>query len=123
MQKGHPEFNSPIILLHEVDGFVVTIETKTGEIYRGVLQGSEDTMNCELSNVTVTDSEGVESHMDSVYIRGSSILFIVVPEMFSNSPLFVGDDRKTHGHADGYAGNLRDKQFARQVYYQIMRNQ
>lgn len=39
----------PIKLIHEAEGHVVTIELKNGEIYRGLLQESEDTMNCKLN--------------------------------------------------------------------------
>lgn len=104
----HPEFGIPITLLHETDGFVVTIETKTGEMYKGTLSCSEDTMNCELTNVTVTNTDGVESHADTVYIRGSNILFIVIPDMFANAPVLVEKERTIKGHANGYAGNLRE---------------
>ena len=38
----------PIKLLHEGEGHVVTVEMKTGEIYRGLLSEAEDTMNCQL---------------------------------------------------------------------------
>ena len=109
--SDHVEFGVPIILLHEADGFTVTIELKTGELYRGILEGSEDTMNCELKDVTYTNLDGVDTHLDSVYIRGSSILFIVVPDMLANSPIFL-DQRKVRGNADGYAGVLRDRSYA-----------
>lgn len=39
----------PIKLIHEAEGHIVTIELKNGEIYRGLLQESEDTMNCKLN--------------------------------------------------------------------------
>ena len=38
----------PIKLLHEAEGHVVTVELKTGEAYRGLLEESEDTMNCRM---------------------------------------------------------------------------
>ena len=38
----------PIKLLLDAEGHVVTVELKNGEIYRGVLQEVEDTMNCQL---------------------------------------------------------------------------
>lgn len=38
----------PIMLLHEAEGHTVVVELKTGEIYRGLLEESEDTMNCRL---------------------------------------------------------------------------
>ena len=39
----------PIKLLHEAEGHVVTVELKSGETYRGMLEESEDTMNCRLT--------------------------------------------------------------------------
>jgi small nuclear ribonucleoprotein D3 len=113
--RANTQFGVPLTLLHEADGFVVTIELKSGELYQGTLEGSEDTMNCHLKDVTFTNSSGVDSHLDSVYIRGSSILFIVVPDMFANAPMFLDQNRKVRGHAQGYAGNLRDKGLASKV--------
>lgn len=107
MNRAHPEFSPITILLHEADGFVVTVETKQGELYRGTLIGSEDTMNVEMHDVTFTNSRGEDSHMDKVYIRGSNIVFFILPDMLANSPMFV-DEKKVKGHANGYAGNLRD---------------
>ena len=103
--------------MHEVDGFNVTIELKTGELYSGTLEGSEDTWNCHLTNVTYTNLDGIETHLESVYIRGSNILFMSIPEMFANAPAFQGELKKGRGHADGYAGNLRDKSIASQLRY------
>ena len=39
----------PIKLLHEAESHLITVELKTGETYRGVLQEAEDTMNCRLT--------------------------------------------------------------------------
>lgn len=39
----------PIKLLHEAETHLITVELKTGETYRGVLQEAEDTMNCRLT--------------------------------------------------------------------------
>jgi len=36
----------PIILLHDGEGSIVTVELKTGELIRGYLEDSEDNMNC-----------------------------------------------------------------------------
>ena len=35
----------PIILLHDGEGTIVTVELKNGEMYRGYLEDSEDNMN------------------------------------------------------------------------------
>jgi small nuclear ribonucleoprotein D3 len=48
----------PIKLLHESVGHVVSIELKTGELYRGYLVNAEDMMNCLMETVTVTARDG-----------------------------------------------------------------
>jgi small nuclear ribonucleoprotein (snRNP)-like protein len=51
----------PIKVLHEAVGHTVTIELKTGEVYRGTLQFTEDNMNSQLSGITF-----VHVHLASV---------------------------------------------------------
>ncbi|GLE10558.1 hypothetical protein PINS_up022704 [Pythium insidiosum] len=70
----------PIALLHEGEGRVVTIELKNGEIYRGLLSESEDSMNCQLSDVVLTQRDGQKSKLELVYVRGSQIKLIILPE-------------------------------------------
>jgi small nuclear ribonucleoprotein (snRNP)-like protein len=48
----------PVKVLHESEGHTVTVELKTGELYRGQLDSSEDTMNVALSNVVHTGRDG-----------------------------------------------------------------
>lgn len=38
----------PIKLLHEGEGHSVTVELKSGDIYKGLLVEAEETMNCQL---------------------------------------------------------------------------
>ena len=40
----------PVKLIHEAENHVVTIELKSGELYRGTLHEAEDNMNCHLTN-------------------------------------------------------------------------
>jgi small nuclear ribonucleoprotein D3 len=40
----------PVKLLHEAESHVVTIELKSGELYRGALHEAEDNMNVHLTN-------------------------------------------------------------------------
>ncbi|KAH8045200.1 U7 snRNA binding protein [Aureococcus anophagefferens] len=63
----------PIKLLHEGEGHMVTIELKNGEIYRGHLDESEETMNCLVTDVVVTARDGRVTKLENVYIRGSQI--------------------------------------------------
>ncbi len=38
----------PIILLHDAEGGIVSIETKSGSTFRGMLEDAQDSMNCTL---------------------------------------------------------------------------
>lgn len=78
----------PTKLLHESLGHIVTLELKGGQSYRGKLFDAEDNLNCSLKDVLLTSRDGKQSHLDSVYIRGSMIRFIVVPDMLQQAPMF-----------------------------------
>jgi len=56
----------PMKLLSEAETHNVTIELKGGEVYRGTLDSCEDSMNCQLSNVTHTAKDGRVSKMSAV---------------------------------------------------------
>lgn len=105
----------PISLLHEGEGRNVTIELKNGEIYRGHLEESEDSMNCQLSNVVVTQRDGQKTKMELVYVRGSQIKLIILPDILKHSPLFGKvqalkkpvDDKKRGGRKSTRGGKAR----------------
>lgn len=78
----------PTKLLHESLGHIVTLELKGGQSYRGKLFDAEDNLNCSLKEVILTARDGKQTHLDSVYIRGSMIRFIVVPDMLQQAPMF-----------------------------------
>lgn len=78
----------PVKLLNEAQGHIVSLELSTGETYRGKLVESEDNMNVQLRDVTVTGRDSKVTRMDHVFIRGSQIRFVVVPDMLQNAPLF-----------------------------------
>ncbi|KAG0171296.1 small nuclear ribonucleoprotein Sm D3 [Apophysomyces sp. BC1034] len=78
----------PIKLLHEAQGHIITLELKTGQLYRGKLLEAEDNMNIQLSEITVTARDGRVSQLDQVYIRGSHVRFFIVPDMLKNAPMF-----------------------------------
>lgn len=75
-------------LLSEAQGHIVSLELTTGETYRGKLVESEDNMNVQLRDATVTGAEGRVTRMNHVFVRGSQIRFFVVPDMLQNAPLF-----------------------------------
>ncbi|CAG9465653.1 unnamed protein product [Pedinophyceae sp. YPF-701] len=84
----------PAKLLHEATGHVVTVEMKTGEVFRGDLFSCEDNWNCQIKNCTVSGRDGRVGHLEHVYIRGSKVRLIVVPDMLKNAPMFKRIDPK-----------------------------
>lgn len=100
----------PVKLLHESLGHIITVELKTGQLYRGklaegaflllliqnktdvfilALSAAEDNLNISLKEITVTARDGRVSQLDQVYIRGSMIRFFIVPDMLQNAPMCV----------------------------------
>lgn len=78
----------PIKVLHEAEGHIITCETIMGEVYRGKLVEAEDNMNCQMSNITVTYRDGRVAQLENVFIRGSKIRFLILPDMLKNAPMF-----------------------------------
>eukprot|EP00914_Ancora_sagittata_P010966 GHVO01021437.1.p1 GENE.GHVO01021437.1~~GHVO01021437.1.p1 ORF type:complete len:134 (-),score=13.12 GHVO01021437.1:56-457(-) len=78
----------PIKVLHEAEGHIVTCETTSGEVYRGKLVEAEDNMNCQMANITVTYRDGRVAQLENVFIRGSKIRFLILPDMLKNAPMF-----------------------------------
>lgn len=77
----------PIKLLAEAQQHIVTIELTSGDTYRGKLQTNEDNMNLKLTDVVATARSGKVTHMDSVFVRGSHVSMVILPEMLQYSPV------------------------------------
>jgi len=84
----------PVKLLHEAEGHVITAELKSGEMYRGELVEAEDSWNVQLKNVTATSKDGRNSHLEHIFIRGSRVRFVIIPDMLKNAPMFKRIDPK-----------------------------
>lgn len=97
---------APIQLLFEGEGHIVTVELKNGETYRGFLVKAEETMNCQLKDVTMTAREGRVSRLEHVFLRGGTIKFIVLPEILKNAPIFkkVNSMRQTKAKGSSSSG-------------------
>ncbi|GAQ92316.1 small nuclear ribonucleoprotein D3 [Klebsormidium nitens] len=85
----------PVKLLHEAEGHVVTVEIKSGETYRGTLIEAEDNWNVQLENITHTAKDGKVGQLEHVFIRGSKVRFLIIPDMLKNAPMFKRIDPKT----------------------------
>jgi small nuclear ribonucleoprotein D3 len=86
--RGTKGVGIPTVLLHEGEGLAVTIETKSGHVYKGIMETVEDTMNTGLRDVTVTDPDGNKASMQKVFLRGSQIVFVIFPDVLKKAPMF-----------------------------------
>lgn len=75
----------PSKLLKEFLNRKVTVETNRGEVYKGILAEVEDNMSMSLSHVKITYRNGSVENMVSVYIRGSKIRLINLPDNAKDS--------------------------------------
>ena len=85
---GNNRVGIPIVVLHDAEGAVVEVETKKGELIRGLLFEAEDMMNLYIKNAVILDPSGVKRKTNQIYLRGSEILFIVLPDMLKHAPMF-----------------------------------
>lgn len=97
----------PIKVLHEAEGHIVTCETITGEVYRGKLIEAEDNMNCQMVTCSVTYRDGKVAQLENVYIRGSKIRFLILPDMLKNAPMFKRVQKGSGGAGRGKSAILR----------------
>ncbi len=101
----------PIQLLYEAEGMKVTVEMKSGEIYRGLLVNAEETMNMTISDVVRTAKNGQVSKIPTIYVRGSMVRFISLPELLKSAPIFkkVSNLKKKAEAERGFAGQKRKR--------------
>lgn len=98
----------PLKLLYEGLGHIVTIEMKSGDLYRGTLVHVEDNMNCMLEHVNATMRDGKPIALEQCYLRGSQIRFCILPDMLKNAPMFkLAANAKNRASVLGAAGNKR----------------
>jgi small nuclear ribonucleoprotein D3 len=77
----------PLKILNEGKPFIVTVETKNGKNYRGRLIHVEENMNCHLENVVFFNPNGVAKKAKRMFLRGSNLKIIVLPDLIQGGPL------------------------------------
>lgn len=86
---GNNRVGIPIVVLHDAEGAIVEVETRNGELVRGLLFEAEDMMNLYVKNASITDcGTGIKRKSNQVYIRGCEIIFIVLPDILKHAPMF-----------------------------------
>mmetsp|Transcript_8545 Transcript_8545/g.20999 ORF Transcript_8545/g.20999 Transcript_8545/m.20999 type:complete len:182 (+) Transcript_8545:52-597(+) len=85
---GNNRVGIPIVLLHDAEGGVIEVETKKGELIRGLLFEAEDTTNLYIKNAVIIGENGVKRKSNQVFVRGCEIVFIALPDMLKHAPMF-----------------------------------
>eukprot|EP01064_Diplonema_japonicum_P003998 TRINITY_DN1264_c0_g1_i1.p1 TRINITY_DN1264_c0_g1~~TRINITY_DN1264_c0_g1_i1.p1 ORF type:complete len:106 (+),score=14.13 TRINITY_DN1264_c0_g1_i1:61-378(+) len=70
----------PIRVVQEAKGAVIALETMKGEVYRGLCMEVQESLNLRLSQVKYTKRNGASCDLEQVFIRGSQIKFLVLPD-------------------------------------------
>jgi small nuclear ribonucleoprotein D3 len=91
----------PVKLIHEAIGHIITVEIRTGDVYRGDMTSAEDNWNCQLKNVLATARDGHKTHIEHIFIRGSHIRFLTIPDMLKHAPMFKRIDPKYKNNGIG----------------------
>lgn len=89
----------PIKVLHDAEGHPITVEIKTGEVFRGKLDEAEDNMNIHLSNCTKTGKDGRVTTLSNCFLRGSHVRFMILPDILKNAPFFKKIETKSQNAA------------------------
>ena len=69
----------PLMLLHGSSGRVVSVELKTGEVYRGVMIDSENNWNCLLESVVYTARVSPRVRVSNFSSVSSSFFPLLIP--------------------------------------------
>lgn len=84
-----PKVTIPQKLLQLAEGSIITIELKCRDVYRGQLVYVEDeNWNCQLKDVTLTTRKGQVKSLETAFIRGSQIHYMILPDMLKHDDMF-----------------------------------
>lgn len=97
----------PNKLLKEFLNRKLTVESSTGEVYKGILDDVEENMSMSLSEVKVTFADGNVVDMKSVYVKGSRIRLINLPDSAKDSLSSLTAFRSFRGGRGGRGGGRR----------------
>lgn len=103
----------PLKVLFDALHLPVSIEVATGEVYHGTLEELQTNMNVLLKEATKTTRKGDETKMESVFIRGSNVVFFQLPDALQTSPALlragevVSKAKDARGEGKGFASSRK----------------
>ena len=79
----------PVVLLHECEALIITVELTNGEVCRGRLTKAEDCFNLHMNDCTLTTPDAAKDRaVDKLFIRGDRVKLILCPPVLQNIPIF-----------------------------------
>ena len=70
----------PIVLLHECEALVITVELTNGEVCRGRLTKAEDCFNLHMNDCVMTTPDAAKDRtIEKLFIRGDRVKMIICP--------------------------------------------
>lgn len=73
----------------------------------------------QVSHVTVTYRDGRVAQMENVYVRGSKVRFIILPDMLRNAPMFKSKMTMGGAAGRGKSGMIRSSGAYLKLFYYI----
>lgn len=58
-------------------------------------------LSLQMANITVTNRDGRVAQLEQVYIRGSKIRFLILPDMLKNAPMLKSMKNKNQAAGAG----------------------
>ena len=80
----------PVVLLHECEALIVTVELTNGEVCRGRLTRAEDCFNLHMNDCVMTTPDAAADRIiDKLFIRGDRVKIIICPPVLASIPIFT----------------------------------
>ena len=87
---GSHSIGIPVVLLHECEALVITVELTNGEVCRGRLTRAEDCFNLHMNDcVMKTPDAAADRSIAKLFIRGDRVKMIICPSILENIPIFT----------------------------------
>lgn len=79
-RTGRPWERTLLCVIKALQGLHILVELQNDVYIRGVLDDCDDAMNVTIKDASMEDVEGNEKKLPLIFIRGSNIRFVHIPD-------------------------------------------
>lgn len=97
-RTGRPWERTLLCVIKALQGLNILVELQNDICIRGVLDDCDDAMNVTIKDASMEDVEGNEKKLPLIFIRGSNIRFVHIPDSVNVSDA-VEEMRVLHDNA------------------------